>query len=124
MLVMKLTQPSTETYRMQNDSSCYDMTDMHGQSLGTLLSLAKLRLNVLHVVSHPLQPLLTLHQLSAEQRAPLHLQQGEKAKTSLPYKSPETKCHKVKILYSMGKQSQMKKYIYKNDHIVSHALRP
>lgn len=96
MLVMKLTQLHTETYWMQNDSSCYDMADMH---LGTLLSLAKLRLNVLHVVSHPLQPLLTLHQLSAEQRAPLHLRQGEKAKTSyktLPHKSAETKCHKLK----------------------------
>lgn len=99
MLVMKLTQLYTETYWMQNDRSCYDMADMHAQSLGTLLSLAKLRLNVLHVVSHPLQPLLTLHQLSAEQRASLHLRQGEKAKTSyktLPYKSPETKCRKLK----------------------------
>lgn len=75
------------------------MADMHAQSLGTLLSLAKLRLNVLHVVSHPLQPLLTLHQLSAEQRAPLYLQHGEKAKTSdktLLYRSLETKCHKLK----------------------------
>lgn len=97
MLVMKFTQLYTETYWMQDDSSCYDMADMRAQSLGTLLSLAKLRLNILHVVSHPLQPLLALHQLSAEQRAPLHLRQ--KAKTSdktLLYRSPETKCQKLK----------------------------
>lgn len=46
---------------------------MHARSWGTLLSLAKLHLDVLHVVSHPLRLLLTLHQLSVELRAPLHL---------------------------------------------------
>lgn len=43
-------------------------------TLGTLLSLLELRPDVLQVLGLPLQPLLTLRQLRAEQRAPLHLQ--------------------------------------------------
>lgn len=41
---------------------------------GTLLSLLELRPDVLQVLGQPLQPLLTLRQLHAVQRAPLHLQ--------------------------------------------------
>lgn len=40
----------------------------------TLLSLAELRLDILHVFSHPLQLLLTLDQLSIELSTLLHLQ--------------------------------------------------
>lgn len=47
---------------------------MHAQSWGTLLSLAKLHLNVINVISHPLWLLLTLYQLSLELSASLHLQ--------------------------------------------------
>lgn len=49
-----------------------DVTNMHGP--GTLLSLAKLHLDVLDVVGHPLGLLLTLHQPSFELRASLSLQ--------------------------------------------------
>lgn len=67
---------------------------MHARSWGTLLSLAKLHLDVLHVVSHPLRLLLTLHQLSVELRAPLHLRERADNRTShkkLLYGSLETK---------------------------------
>lgn len=53
-------------------------------SWGTLLSLAKLRLNVLHVVSHPLGFLLALYHLGAELSAPLHLQETRRQQDVAP----------------------------------------
>lgn len=61
----------TETYMTQRDK-----TDVHGQSWGTLLSLAELHLDLLHVIMHPLRLLLVLYQLGIELSAPLHLQEA------------------------------------------------
>lgn len=65
----------------ETDKTSHDVADVHGQSRGTLLSLAELHLDLLHVFMHPLRLLLVLYQLGVELSAPLHLREAADDRT-------------------------------------------